>query len=228
MLLKSDNYNFSYLHYQNTLKKYLEAGYQFIRLAEAENFTKKNHIVILRHDIDKSVKKAVDFAEIENRLGIKATYYVRLHSNYYNPFGYIVHQQIERIIELGHEVGLHSEFFDFGRITEENPIKIFENEMKVFEIIFGIRPGSYSLHRTTGSSSISEIQESTGEIRKKFEIIGSYEPKILDNFKYLSDSSGIWREGCFSEHVGKHERLQILIHPEWWFNENINLEESLV
>jgi hypothetical protein len=46
----------------------------------------------------------------------------------------------------------------------------------------------------------------------------SYSNEFTKEMKYLSDSSGIWREGCCCKHLGNHDRFQILTHPEWWFD----------
>jgi hypothetical protein len=220
--------NFSYSHYQNTLQKYLDEKYQFIKMSEVLKYLEKEKIFILRHDVDKSVKKALDLAKIEHQFGINATYYLRLHSNYYNPFGYIVQDIVKQIRSFGHEIGLHTEFLDFSEILGESAISTFEKEIAVFQTIFGEKPKTYSFHRTTGATDIETLKKFSEEIFDKFGIIGSYDRRISENFKYLSDSSGIWREGCFSQHIGKHNKMQVLIHAEWWFEKNINLEESLV
>ena len=48
--------------------------------------------------------------------------------------------------------------------------------------------------------------------------------------KYISDSGivplsgqGRWREGCMCKHINKHNKMQVLIHPIFWYKEN-NLE----
>jgi hypothetical protein len=43
---------------------------------------------------------------------------------------------------------------------------------------------------------------------------------FFQEYKYLSDSSCNWREGCFSKHVGKYSHLLVLTHPIWWYNKS--------
>jgi hypothetical protein len=45
----------------------------------------------------------------------------------------------------------------------------------------------------------------------------AYTPRFMKGFKYLSDSNGKWREGCICGHLGRHDRLCVLIHGWWWF-----------
>ena len=46
----------------------------------------------------------------------------------------------------------------------------------------------------------------------------AYEARFTTpTMKYLSDSSGHWREGHFAEWVDKVPVLQVLTHPFWWF-----------
>jgi hypothetical protein len=48
----------------------------------------------------------------------------------------------------------------------------------------------------------------------------AYTPRFIEGFKYLSDSNGRWREGCLCNHLGRHDRFCVLIHPFWWFDKS--------
>ncbi len=116
--------DFSYAHYRNILRQLLKAEYYFFSFSDfIERKKEVNRLFLLRHDVDKSVTKALDMARIEKELGIRATYFIRIHSNYYNPFGHICYNQIREIMNLGHEIGLHSEFYDAARISGENSVR---------------------------------------------------------------------------------------------------------
>ena len=62
--------------------------------------------IILRHDVDKLPRNSLKFAQIQNKLGIKGSYYFRIVPQSFNP----------QIAELGHEIGYHYE--DYGIIGE--------------------------------------------------------------------------------------------------------------
>ncbi|GAJ01979.1 unnamed protein product, partial [marine sediment metagenome] len=63
----------------------------------------KSNFVILRHDVDRKPLNALRMAELENRRGIKSTYYFRSVKGVFNP------KIIRKIHGLGHEVGYHYE-----------------------------------------------------------------------------------------------------------------------
>lgn len=226
--------NFSYRHYRETLQAAAGQGYEFTTLrAWASRGTGSSsdgpdRTILLRHDVDRSVTKALCLAQIEAELGIAATYYVRLHSNYYNPFGHVAYRQIQAIRALGHEIGLHTEFWDAARIAGEDPLGMFRRELAVFDAVVGEPCHTYSLHRTTGSSDLADVQQAMRAIHADIGIPGAYDPVFQQDIKYLSDSSGIWREGCMCGHIGRHQRMQLLTHPDWWFGSHIELEEPLV
>jgi hypothetical protein len=217
----------SYGHYKETLNKYLADGYSFIRLDDyfEKNFDGKS--VLMRHDIDKCPNKALDLARIENELGIRSTYFVRVHSNYYNPFGYADYNFIRQIRDLGHDLSLHSEAFDFGRIFKLDPMELFRKEIEIFITIFDVEVKYYAPHRTHNSSTFEDRVGFYDQL-ERLGYKNVYEILNDKDWKYLSDSSGIWVEGCFCQHVNKWQRLFLLVHPVWWFDKHIELEGSVV
>ena len=60
-------------------------------------------VLIMRHDIDRWPQRALAMAELEARLGMVATYYVRMTRHVFRP------ALIGRLAELGHEIGYHYE-----------------------------------------------------------------------------------------------------------------------
>ncbi len=46
----------------------------------------------------------------------------------------------------------------------------------------------------------------------------AYEERFMNpSMKYLSDSSGRWREGHFGSWVGREPLMHVLTHPFWWY-----------
>ena len=54
-------------------------------------------IFFLRHDVDISIKKAVEMAEVEQAAGLHSTYYILLTSPFYNAFSTDNIQRIKTI-----------------------------------------------------------------------------------------------------------------------------------
>ena len=76
--------------------------------------------VLLRHDIDCSLEEAVQLAEFEKHLGVRASYYVMMHSLLYD----LRHSSaLREIAAMGHEVGVH---FDLPADCDENDISLVE------------------------------------------------------------------------------------------------------
>jgi hypothetical protein len=90
-----------------TIKKYKElisalkdAGYEFVTYAEYCEGLRADKLVVMRHDVDRSVERARRLAEVENEMGVKASYYFR------EKF---IGDDVVCIASLGHEVGYHYE-----------------------------------------------------------------------------------------------------------------------
>ena len=79
------------------------AGYEIVRYDEYCEGQRAERMVVMRHDVDRSVERAKRLAEVENELGVGASYYFR------EKFVFGNGDDIEYIASLGHEVGYHYE-----------------------------------------------------------------------------------------------------------------------
>src|SRR4051812_6000720 len=77
--------DFTLKGYETLLKQAVDSGYQFCSF-ENIDVDNSGKICYLRHDIDADVTAALKLAEIENSLGIRATYFFMLRSPVYNLF----------------------------------------------------------------------------------------------------------------------------------------------
>jgi hypothetical protein len=80
-----------------------KSGYEFITFSEYCKGKQEKKFVIMRHDVDKSWRRALRMAEIEADNKIRATYYFRDKKKSFNE------RAIRRIEKLGHEIGYHYE-----------------------------------------------------------------------------------------------------------------------
>ena len=105
----------------HNISDFTEKHYRYLIKTAKKNYlfepfttkTKSPHI-LWRHDIDFSIHRASSLAKIENELGVKATYFLKLHSEFYNLFEKSIFEKVLKIIEFGHNIGLHFEhhFYD--------------------------------------------------------------------------------------------------------------------
>lgn len=70
---------------------------------EQKGVGKKKKTIILRHDVDKLPENSLRFAQLQHELGIQASYYFRAVPESWNE------TIIQKIAELGHEIGYHYE-----------------------------------------------------------------------------------------------------------------------
>ncbi|MEW6135579.1 MAG: hypothetical protein HPY80_13240 [Bacteroidales bacterium] len=105
------------------LKVLRENKYCFLPLYELVTapglYSKYQKIIILRHDVEENYSNALKIAHIEYKLGIKGSYYFRLspHQN--------VNTFIEKIAQLGHEIGYHYDDFSVCKGNAKEAISRF-------------------------------------------------------------------------------------------------------
>jgi hypothetical protein len=200
---------FTYVHYVDTLKKAKEA-YTFYTFGNfPENPDKR--FVILRHDVDAQVQKALKMAKIDHDLEIPATFFIRIHGPY-NPFRRCSYEAILKIEKLGHEIGLHYEpvfYTKYGLPVEETILF----EIELLNRMFNMEIKSIAPHMPSLSTP------KMTNIKEKFN--DPYLPKFFTQIKYISDSNKRWREGCMCRWTEKCDRIQIALHPHWWNGDSL-------
>ncbi|KAA5533767.1 hypothetical protein F0919_14645 [Taibaiella lutea] len=207
--------DFTLQGYETLLKQALDSGYQFCSF---ENIYQENldKICYLRHDIDADVTAAFKLAEIENSLGVRATYFFMLRSPVYNLFSRFNQKLVERIIKLDHHIALH---FDENFACERpEPLQNqIERELDILNSNFGINTNIVSFHQPSERILQNKIQLKN--------IIHTYDKPLFKDIHYVSDSNKNWRNDhpfdTFKEQTV--DKIQLLIHPMWWvFEKNYN------
>jgi hypothetical protein len=189
-------------------------------------------IIMLRHDVDRKPEKALKMAELENSLGIISTYYFRMKEDVFKP------AIINKIADMGHEIGYHYEVLDKTEGDLEKAIRIFEEELNEFRKICDVK--TICMHGNPLSKWVNKDLWKKYDFRD-FDIIG--EPYLsIDYTKvlYLTDTGRSWNSkfsvkdvvGANSEREEKikstddvirminkgdnSEQMCILAHPERW------------
>lgn len=190
----SECHDFSYQHYADIVRQARKTGYE---LGAFRDYDPQKRSIILRHDIDFSPDHALRLAALERTLGVQSTYFVLLHSEFYNAFSEATRRRLVAILELGHEIGLH---YDprFPDVRAEADL-LSEYLQSPVSMIARHKPTSAGI----------DIDRENG-------LKNAYAKEFTSEIKYLSDSSQHWREGCLCGNLGKYERMQVLMHGEWW------------
>ena len=195
---------FNYAAYRSFLSLLLEQGYA---IANYHNYPKKSRCVILRHDIDQSIEKAVIMGEIEAREGISSTYFVLLTSDIYNASSAQSKKMLQTLRKQGHEIGLHFDEKSYSKSVDI--LSAILNEVDILEKICGTSIRTVSMHRPSQETLNSNLQIPG--------MVNCYEQTFFQHFKYLSDSRRHWKEPVL-DIIKSHqfERLHILTHPFWY------------
>lgn len=213
---------FSYEYYKHMLKMAIEEGYF---LSSFERYDKSNKkTVIIRHDVDYTLNGVYQLADIEKSLNVTATYMFRVHAHEYNLCAPHVMSMINYLKSHGHGIGLHYETTAIAIALKVDPRKILENDITLLGQIIESTVRSGSEHRDI-SHVIHEAPyyHELHDPRDYFEF-WAMAPEYCREMKYLSDSNGVWREGDLTQHIGRYDRFQILVHPDWWFDSNLLLK----
>lgn len=210
---------FTYDYYSNLLRLLGEMGYKPTTYGVADGPDKS---FILRHDVDYSLQKTLRIGEIDNELNIRSTFFVLLSTGFYNVFSKEGQNVLKILRSNGHEIGLH---FDEQKYPDDfgKPDRICEHIIEEADILshaVGCPVTKVSMHRPS-----REIIESDLRIPG---IINTYGSEYIKGFKYVSDSRRRWREP-FEDYIRnlEYDRFQILVHPFWYNDMDLSINESI-
>ncbi|MFW0778065.1 MAG: hypothetical protein ACN2B6_10155 [Rickettsiales bacterium] len=210
--------DFSHRYYRHMLQSALDDGREFLLFTEFDP-VKHERVVILRHDIDLCLYSAAALARIEHEMGVRATYFIRLNSTFYNPFSQHEFPLLQEIVSLGHAIGLHFDpsFYEAQSIEMIEGIK---REKTALSSMLGTDIEAISQHRPFSLGMQQQYDQ------PEFQYF-AYHPRFTEDCKYISESSQRWREGDLIHHLPQHPRIQLLVHPVWWREQHMPWQECL-
>lgn len=208
---------FTYLVYEKLIKQLKDKDYKF---CDYTNYIDENKVVILRHDIDTSLTKALEITKLENSLGVSAYYFVLLSTDFYNINSEKSLKILKEIRKLGGRIGLHFDEKKYNLNSKEDYIKYVNYELDILSRVLEEKIDVVSMHRPS-----KDFLEMDLEIPN---VINSYQKKFFNHFKYVSDSRMSWRENV-EEIIDseKYSQLHILTHPFWYSEKIESMEEKL-
>jgi hypothetical protein len=204
--------DFTLSNYRKLLKLALNE-YHFIFYNESI-FPNERKVLLLRHDVEFSVPIALEMARVEADLGVKSTYFVQLHGDFYNALEKGTFNQLKEIEALGHTLALHFDAHFWGVDNEADLEKFLEIDANTFKTYFGYKPYVFSFHNTTPFILSCDKGKYAG-------MINVYSKSIKENLGYCADSTGYWRYEVLEDRLreAKDDKLQVLIHDGMWQTE---------
>ncbi len=207
--------SFTHSHYLRTLQAYISAGYQIVSFREYLEKKPNGKVLVLRHDIDLDLEVAHRMALLDHQAGARSTWFIRLHSRGYSPLNLDNVKILKALKKMGHEVALHYEP-TFALAIGEDVYEYADRQKAIFEAIIGEPIVGLAPHEPARAGYPNLIDNLVDRWGLKYH---AYDARFTKEMKYISDSSARWREGCFSTWINKVERLQVLVHPFWWYSE---------
>ncbi|MES2330152.1 MAG: polysaccharide deacetylase family protein [Bacteroidota bacterium] len=231
---------FTYEYLNTELAAMIDAGYAIISCIDYLHYKKAGTLapktIVLRVDVDLSLKKAERLLNIFSKLNIKATFFIRLHAPEYNPFSFENYRIVKEMIRLGHEIGYHSEVIDEAHIWNENAEDCLVRDIAVFNTMFGVTIRGVASHG--GMTGLNNLDFWKNRIPAEFNLLyEGYDKEhaynIFQEAFYVSDSEwvrwkcydkGVKMEGDHrspSEHTADNRPLiHLLVHPDTYYKSN--------
>ncbi len=225
-------FTFDYL--ENQLKFLLNAGYEFCTCTEylERKIKPVNKLVVNRVDIDFKMPKTRYILDIFERLGIRGTFFVRMHAPEYNLFDFENYRILKRALSGGNEIGYHSEVEDQAAIWAEDSESCLRRDIDVLNRILEIKINGVASHNgMTGLNNLDFWKSrKPSDFGLLYEAYDSRSFGLFDNSLYISDSE--WtRWKCYNngklsegdrrspaEHAADSPNLiYLLTHPDTYY-----------
>lgn len=176
--------------------------------------------IVLRHDIDYSLAYAYEMAKLEHSLGVKSTYFLLFSSEYYNMLDEKNIALAKKIVDLGHEVGLHYDVKVMQLNGHVLPLTILKQHVHMLSVLIGSEIKSMAMHNPSINGE---------DIFKEFPLNNAYSSIFLQRGAYFSDSCMAWRNefiDCYKSDTFP-DKFQLLIHPILWTKERLSRLDKL-
>lgn len=196
---------------EGSYRKLLSLAKKNWDFCQYDNIPWRTRFILWRHDVDFSLNRSLSLARIEHEEGVKATYFVNPHSEFYNVAEQAQYWIIQQILLLGHRLGLH---FDaaFHNVRNEAELDLLvEHEARGLEDLFGAKIAAFSFHNPVEAHLVYDAEHCGG-------LVNCYSQRFKRDVAYCSDSNGLWRHRRLHDVLAAASDpcLQVLTHPGWW------------
>ncbi len=173
----------------------LSSNFKCIRADEILEQEEDSRWLVVKHDVETNVAKALKLAKIEKKYGIPATYYVQaelLKDNY---------KFLQEIASLGHEVTYHYDVLDACNGDYKSAIDSFQKVIEEFRK-FGFEvktvcPHGNPIKVRDGWSSNKDFfrnQEVSALFPDILDIVVHLPKKLNMDYAYISDAGYSWKK----------------------------------
>ncbi len=181
------------------------------RLADYRSIPWGERFVLWRHDCDYSLNRSLALAKIEAEVGLRSTFFVNPHCEFYNLLESRQLALVKEMVQLGHDIGLHFDGAFYNMASEGELNEQVSREADLLERFVGGRPAAFSFHNPSAFHLTCEADTYGG-------LVNCYSKRFKTEVPYCSDSNGYWRFRRLFDVLSeaKDPCLQVLTHPGWW------------
>lgn len=202
--------------YESLLESFQDAGYEFTGF-DPTNGPESGEI-LLRHDVDLSVDRALAMAECEHRLGVQSTYCVLACAPAYDLTQPRTVRMLQRITKLGHDIALHFDPHAYWK-HDDNP----DSDLVAAKVDEELTLLGRLLDREISTASFH--MPPPWVLDRCYEpFVNTYAPAFFSDIEYFSDSSQKWTTNPPFPN-GLAETFQLLVHPGLWAAEHRPMAE---
>ena len=201
--------------YRKILIRALDLDYRIVSFRDFEWPTDRP-VLLLRHDLDRPLKGAEIFGQLEADLGIRSTFFVQTACDLYNLLSRDSRRIIRHLAEDGHEIGLH---YESERYLGEHGRQHLVSDLRLLEDLSGHPIVSASQHIPIDDDRIALFDYIKNE---------AYEPRFTEHpMNYISDSLMVWRQATPHDLLDSKLSFQFLSHPDTWISRYSSMDDAL-
>jgi hypothetical protein len=198
------NGDFTFERYADILQAGLDAGYEYRTVRaycatasdsigdgdEETNDPLPERMLVLRHDVDRKPENALKMARVEARFDVPSTYYFRTVRGTFRP------ELIQKVIDLGHEVGYHYEDVDRANGDRVDAHRSFERHLRLFRSVAEVETVCMHGNPLTPHDNRDLWADPKTEF-ERYGLLGeAYLSMDFTDVTYFSDTGRTWRDGA--------------------------------
>ena len=147
---------------------------------------------------------------------MQATYFVQTAGEFYNLLAPEGRSLLRRLVDLGHEVGLH---YEARRYVGDGGRAALASDLRLLEDLTGHPVQSASQHIPVDGDAVTLDGYVANE---------AYAHRFTDPpMTYISDSLMAWRQATPHDLIDRRASFQLLTHPETWVDGYRHMGEAL-
>lgn len=172
----------------------------------------RDRCILLRHDVDYSLRMAVELAEVNRSLGITGTFCILLRSHVYNPLSAWSIDEVRKLRDCGQHVALHYAAPPRLPASDGELAKLILSDFEMLRSSLPDLLPAFAWHNPT-----AELIE-RGQALEVPGLVNLYGARFVKDMAYVTDSNMRHSVAEFSDLLtdGRYAQLHLLCHPLIW------------